>query len=870
MPEFKKKLLLIDGHALFHRAFHALPNMTGPGGFPTGAIFGFLSMLFKALADIKPTHALVTFDMPGKTFRDTISTDYKATRKAAPDDLTIQLPKLKEILTALDFPIYEKSGYEADDLLGIIAHKTPKDVLNIIVTGDLDLLQLIDNHTQVYRFKIGFSDIQIFDTDKMIEIYGLHPSQWVDYKAIRGDTSDNIPGVPGIGEKGALELIKTFGSLDGVYEAVERMVSAPDAAVGAGKIKPGTLKKLEEGKVKAYMSQRLAHIDQSASAKATGGSAEASREGGKNIIDFDFEATKVGDYDQAKVIELLHAVGIRALTQRLPKLSKEAAAEVEIAAIKTSPVQIVDEDDMPTLMKSLAGKKTLAIYTDESGISVSLDGKKSFKFENPARIKSILEDEGVKKIGHNLKNEYTLLKQKGIELAGLFFDTQIAMYLADPGRREYLLDSNAAAGVFQLFESISKELEEKKLTKLFNEIEMPLVEVLIAIENRGVKLDLDWLADLSKQLGKRINQLIKEIHKQAGMEFNISSPKQLQEVLFEKLRIPTENLKKNKKSGGLSTAAGELEKLRGLHPIIELIFEYRELTKLKSTYIDALPVLVSKEDERLHTSYIQTISATGRLSSNNPNLQNIPIRTELGNEVRKSFIAEKGKVLLSLDYSQIELRIAASLSGDPEMIKIFKSGGDFHAATASRMFDVKESEVSGNMRRSAKTINFGILYGVSAFGLSSRTEMEHAEAAAYIKKYYETFPKLKQYIDSLVALAHKDGAITNPLGRVRYLPEIGAANFAVRSAAERQAVNMPMQSLAADIIKLAMLQIERGCPEVGMILTVHDELVFETDKDKAEESAKKIKPIMESVYKLKVPLLVEAKVGTNWSEMEKL
>ena len=766
--EFKKKLLLIDGHALFHRAYHAIPNMNAPDGFPTGAIFGFLSMLFKALADLKPTHILVTFDMKGGTYRDKLSADYKATRKAPDQEMTVQLPKLKEILTALDIPIYEKEGYEADDLLGIIAHKTPKDVLNIIVTGDLDLLQLIDNHTQVYRFKTGFSDIQIFDTDKMVEIYGLHPSQWVDYKAIRGDTSDNIPGVPGIGEKGASELIKQFGSLDGVYEAAE---------VRSKKIKSGTLQKLLEGKPKAYLSYKLAHIDQ------------------KNQLDFDFEKTALGDYDQTNVIQILHQLGIKALDARLPKVSKGAQSE-----LLTAP--------------PVVGKPNTIIKSAEEAL--------------------------------------------------------LAAYLLNPGQRNYEIPDWA---------DLAKQLsagggsatgeKEKKLLKIYQEIELPLMQVLAKMKERGIKLDLDWLADLSKKLGKRINQLIKEIHKLAGTEFNVSSPKQLSEILFEKLRIPTQNLKKNKKSGGISTAAGELEKMRGLHPIVDLIFEYRELTKLKSTYVDALPLLVAK-DGRIHTTYSQTIAATGRLSSINPNLQNIPIRTDLGNEVRKAFIAEKGKVLLSLDYSQIELRIAASLSNDEEMLKIFKSGGDFHKATAARIFNVEESKVSPNQRRDAKTINFSVLYGVSAFGLSERSDMSRAEAGEHIKKYYEAFPKLREFIDQMIAQAHKKGSITNPLGRIRYFPEINTPNFAVRSAAERQAVNMPIQSLAADIIKMSMIEIEKKYPEFRMLLSVHDELVFEVDKNKAEDYAQKIKDIMESVYKLKVPVVVEAKAGVNWAEMEKL
>ncbi len=760
--EFKKKLLLIDGHALFYRAFHAIPNMTGPDGFPTGAIFGFCSMLFKALIDIQPTHAVVTFDMPGKTFRDSMAADYKATRKPTPPELTQQLPKLKEILAALDIPVYEKAGYEADDILGIIAHKTPKDVLNMIVTGDLDLLQLIDNRTHVYRFKVGFSDIQIFDIDKMQEVYGLHPSQWVDYKAIRGDTSDNIPGVPGIGEKGALELIQTFGSLDGVYEAVD---------ADSKKIKAGTLKKLVAGKPKAYLSYKLAHIDQ------------------KNHLDFDFAATKLDDYDQTKAKQLLHALGIKALDARLPKLSEGAKQE-----IKEEDIVVAETDHKPNNL---------------------------------------------------IKTEPQAL---------------VAAYLLDPGRREY--DTGD-------WGKLASGLEEKNLVKIYEEIELPLMSVLAKMTARGIKLDLPWLGKLSKQLGKRIAELTKQIHKEAKMEFNIASPIQLREVLFEKLRIPTDNIKKTGKTKALSTGAEQLEKLRGLHPIIECIFEYRELTKLKSTYVDSLPQLVGA-DGRIHTTYNQTISAHGRLSSVNPNLQNIPIKSELGNEVRKAFIADPGQVLLSLDYSQIELRIAASLSRDLEMTKIFNSNGDFHSATAARIFGVKESEVTPKQRRDAKTINFSILYGVSAFGLSERSEMERGEAADYIKKYYEAFPQLKAYISGLIQLAHQDGFMTNPLGRLRNFPEIHNSNFAIRAGAERAAVNMPLQSLAADMMKMAIIEVDKQYPNLKMLLTVHDELVFEVRSGEEKHWAEKIKPIMESVYKLKVPVVVEAKAGLNWTEMEKI
>lgn len=790
MKDFKEKLLLIDGHALLHRAYHAIPGMTSPSGFPTGAIYGFLSMFFKALSDIKPTHALVVFDVPGPTFRDKIATDYKAHRKPADKEMVDQLPKVKEILQALNIPVFEKEGFEADDLLGIIADKTPKDMLNIIVTGDLDLLQLIDNHTQVYRFKVGFSDIQIFDMDKMIQVYGLNPSQWVDYKAIRGDTSDNIPGVPGIGEKGALELIKTFGSLEEVYEAVNKSDK---------RIKPGALKKLIAGKDKAILSQKLAHINQ------------------KHPIEFDLADCQMGDYNQRKVLEIFKELGIKALINRLPK---------------THETQIINHEPE---------KKDLA--------------------KLPKQKNTIIQDE----------------KQ-----------ALIAAYLLNPGRREYDISDKGS------WANLEHELSEKKLLEIFQNIEIPLMDVLKKMEDRGIKLDLAWLEKLSQQMAQRINELTVDIYKLAGLEFNIASPLQLREVLFEKLQIPTDNLRKTSKTKAYSTDAQTLEKLRGLHPIIDMIFEYREIAKLKSTYVDALPKLVSQTDGRLHTSYNQTVAATGRLSSSEPNLQNIPIRTDLGNQVRKAFIAEKGKTLLSLDYSQIELRIAASLSGDKEMINIFENGGDFHSATASKIFGVAPEKVTPAQRRDAKTINFSVLYGVSSFGLSERSNMSRFEAQEFIKKYYQIFKGLKQYLDDTIEFAHKNGYTINPLNRIRYYPEIHTPNLSVRNAAERAAINMPMQSLAADILKMAMVRVdgflqnpstsnylspgegraahsaERGQnPECQMLLTVHDELLFEVDPKLCEKYAKDIKDIMENVYKLNVPIVVEAKSGLNWLEMEK-
>jgi DNA polymerase-1 len=904
MTEFKQKLLMIDGHALTFRAYHALPNLTNSEGFPTGAIFGFFSMFLKALEDIKPTHALVAFDMSGPTFRHKMDGDYKAHRPPVPDEINLQVPKIIEILEAMNMPVFTKQGFEADDLLGIISRLTPKNTFNIIATGDKDLYQLINGNTVIYRFKGfgGFSETALYDEKKFTDEYGIKPGQWVDFKGLRGDPSDNIPGVKGIGEKTGLELVREFESIEKLYKEVAKKNP---------KIKPAVLKKLEEGKVYAELSRRLAFIDVS------------------HKIDFDFQQALIADYDQEKVIALFQHYGIKSLIPKLPKISGKAQKAIEAKQVPRAYVLVDTGKKLDELVKNLSAASEIAIdavKTSGSLIDASLLGLAVSFAPNSAyylpvaankdldyirKIQPVLENPKIKKIGHDLKSDSLILKKYGVDLKPLSFDTKIAAYLVNPGQRNYDEESlgftelgfqkkpladfagkpkdriefeevglaellvyacEDADITFQLKQKLAAELSKLKLTKIFESIELPLLPVLMRMEELGIILDTAWLKKLSHDAQVQIAKCEKEIFKLAGQKFNIASPAQLRDILFEKLKIPTVDIKKRGKSGGLSTAAQELERLRGLHPIIDHIFDYRELTKLKSTYLDALPELVSPIDHRIHTTYNQTIAATGRLSSIDPNLQNIPVRTELGRQVRKGFVAEEGYVLASLDYSQIELRIAASLSGDPEMLNIFRSGKDFHNATAARIFNVMESAVTFEQRRDAKTINFSVLYGVSAFGLSSRSEMGMAEAGEFIRKYYQVFAKLKKYIDSTIKEVKDRGFAVNPLGRIRQFPDINASNFAVRSAAERAAFNMPLQSLAADIIKMAMIEIHHQLldKDCRMLLQVHDELVFEIKKGKERECVPKIKQIMEEVYKLKVPLVVEAKVGHNWLEMEKL
>lgn len=905
MPSnFKQKILLVDGHALLHRAYHALPGLTNKDGFPTGAIYGFFSIFLRAIEQIKPAYVAVTFDLSEKTFRHELAGDYKANRKAAPDDLVLQQPKVMELLTALDIPIYMKPGYEADDIIGIITRKTPKNVLNIILTGDMDLLQLINKNTVVYRLKTGISDFVVYDEAKMQEDYRLTPTEWVHLKALKGDASDNIPGVPGIGEKTALDLIQRYKTIENLYEQIE--------SGKAEGIKPAALNKLKEGKYYAFSSYKLSLIDCE----------------NYKFDEFVLERTRMGDYDQNAVINLFQELGIKALIAKLPntKIVADAVTKQVVGDHKYEMVETVEK--LEELIELIEKKKAIAIDVVRTvgkpieaelvGLSIAVAENEAYyipvfqrkKIKALEALRGVLENPKIAKWGNELKSDALVLKKYGINLSPFNFDTSIAAYLINPGQRSYDTESlgfaefgmrqfdipdfsgkakevipfetieptvickygcEDAVTTYKLKPKLEKGLKERKLEKIFDDIELPLIPVLMRMEEMGVSLDTKFLKDLSTKTGKKIKELEKKIHELVGYEFNISSPVQLREALFTKLQIPTTDLKKKGKTGGLSTAAGELEKLRGLHPVIDFIFEYRELTKLKSTYLDALPELVSVVDKRLHTSYNQTIAATGRLSSIDPNLQNIPIRTETGRAIRKGFVAAPGYVLASIDYSQIELRIAASVSGDPEMTKIFKSGKDFHSATAARIFNVMESQVTPEQRRDAKTINFSVLYGVSAFGLSERTAMSRGEAGDFIKRYYQVFAKLKQYIDDTINKARNEGYIRNQIGRIRYFPEINASNFAVRGNAERAAFNMPIQSLSADIIKLAMIEIQKKVlsEDCRMLLQVHDELVFEIKKGKDKACIKEIKEIMETAYKLKVPIVAEAKVGQNWLEMEK-
>lgn len=907
--------MLIDGNALIHRGFHAIPVLSTKSGEPTNAVYGFAMILLRAIKDLKPTHIACSFDLKGPTFRNEMYAEYKGTRVAAAQELYDQFPRVKELVRALNIPIFEIEGFEADDVLGTLANhiceKHTNDCDVMIVTGDLDALQLVNDCVKIYTLRKGITDTAVYDEAAIKERYGLAPKQMIDYKALRGDPSDNIKGVAGIGEKTASELIKQFGNIKDLYKAIK-----------AGKtdgIKPRVLQLLIEGEKDAEFSYQLSKIVCDVPIKI-------------EIPKYEFTGKNL-----SQTMKLFKELEFKSLIDKLPKnyigeiassaSETEVVLEKEPSEIGKQNYQLIDsEEKLKKLITKLNKAKEVAIDTetdslnaiDANVIGVSLAAKSGEAYYVPAEVyqnnkdfAAIIANQKIKKVGHNLKYDFLALDNGDIKLRNIWFDTMIASYLLNAGTRQHGLDAAAfnelgyrmqpiedligkgknqlnmkdvpvekvswyaaedADMAWRLKEIFEPELKKEKLDKIFNDIEMPLIEVLACMERHGVKLDVKMLNDLSAKAEKQLQVLEKEIYKLAGEEFNIGSPKQLSDILYVKLNLTSG--KRNKT--GLSTAAGELEKLLGEHPIIEKIMSYRELSKLQSTYLQALPLVVNKRTGRVHTSYNQTIAATGRLSSIDPNLQNIPIRgTGMGAEIRKAFIAEKGNKLVSIDYSQMELRIIAHLSQDENMMRVFTNNEDIHTNTASAIFDVLPGEVTPDMRRDAKTINFGILYGLSSFGLASRIgEVSRSSAKEFIDKYFEEYPDVKAYIEDVKVEVNKNAYVKNQLGRIRKFPEVRSSQFFIRAAAERAAINFPIQSLQADVIKIAMINIFKEIAgkdeEIKMIMQVHDELVFEIKTDKVDYWVKKIKPLMEDAIKLSVPVVAEAKAGDNWSEMKKL
>lgn len=891
-----KKFIIIDGHAIIHRAYHAIPPLTAKDGTIVNAVFGFTSMLLKTLSEFKPDYLAVSFDVSGGTFRDEIYEDYKATRQKADQDLYDQIPLVYDVVNAFDIPIYEKEGFEADDVIGTIANtlKTKhKDIQTIIVTGDQDMLQLVDDDiVDVYLLRRGVSDFTLYNSDAVKEKFTFGPEHIVDYKAFKGDSSDNIPGVKGIGDKTATQLITQIGGIEEIYKQLEVTSSKLRA-----EFRDSVLKKLDADKENAYMSFELATIMQ-------------------NVKGLGFKLTdcKTHTFDIAEIEDLFKKFEFFSLLNRIPGrvTSSKFQASSANKKKKTKKVTTIDDNNLKDLLAEIKKQKQFAckeiltnknltgfvIVTTYIAAYIEL-GKLSEK--NQKQVFNLFTNKAYTIIGHDLKQLVkAVTKSQAAQVECSLNDLMIASYLINASTRAHDLHSillrelgeetktdTEQASLFginpqliadqlsmigQIHPQYQAKLKEHKLDNLFKDMEMPLIPVLAQMETNGIVLDIPFLETMSKDVAKTIANITKKIHKLAEEEFNIASSTQLRDILFNKLDLPTQGIKKGKT--GYSTAASELEKLRGIHPIIPLIEEFREVEKLRNTYIDVLPKLVDPATKRIHSTFNQTIAATGRLSSTDPNLQNIPARTELGKKVRHAFVAESGYKLIAADYSQIELRIVASLAKDPLMMDTFKNGKDIHITTAAAINDVAEKDVTKDMRRAAKEVNFGVLYGMGAFGLASRTGIPQWQAKEFIEKYFGEYAGVKSFVDKTKKDAKKNGYVETLFGRRRYIPELASANFQIKAAGERMAVNMPIQGANADIMKLAMIKvqdwIEKEYPngEVKLLLQVHDELVLEAKTGIAKVVAKKIEDIMANIVKLEVPVIVESHIGDNWGELK--
>lgn len=905
MSSSRPLFVIIDGNAIIHRAYHALPPMTTKDGSVVNAVYGFTSMLLKVWRELKPHYFAVTFDVSGGTFRDQISDTYKATRVKADQALYDQIPLVHEVVKAFNLQIFEKKGYEADDIIGTLATETlrSKDISVpevCIVTGDMDTLQLVQDRVKVYTMRKGIADTIMYDTEEVVKRYGFGPEHVIDYKALRGDTSDNISGVPGIGEKTATELIKKFGSVDQLYHAIEKNDLLED-------IKPAVLKKLREGKSSALISRELATIK-------------------LDVPDLNFSLAEceVKPFDRAEVLALFQKLEFISLLKRLPEFgtvprtnfstaprtSEKKASRTTKAQANFSFKEIVTIQDFSALNFAVKENKCYAariLLKGENLFSATLErfivvsGKDAYSVPPLfwKEMTHILNDPEIELIGHDLKQFVKQAHVLGATIKNQLCDVMIAAYLLNSGSRAHDVSSIvlklfgkelvAPAGQESLFgidpRVVAEELwyifkagslYRSELSAiddygLFKKMEMPLVQVLAAMELAGISVDSVMLKKISTHALLELDKISKTIYELTGVEFNIASPVQLREVLFETLAIPVEGVKKGKT--GLSTSAESLEKLRGLHPVIPYIEQFRELTKLQNTYVDVLPTLVNPITGRIHTTFNQAVAATGRLSSTDPNLQNIPIRTALGREIRTAFVAAPGLTLISADYSQIELRVVASLAQDEKMLAIFKAGEDIHAATAAAIHGVALKDVTKEMRYAAKEINFGVLYGMGTYGLSWRAGISFAEAKEFIEKYFKEFSGVKKYIDQTLEFTKKEGYCETLFGRRRYIPELTSSNFQVRSAAERMAVNHPIQGTAADIMKLAMITVHerlanRASPTAKLLLQVHDELVLECHPDEAGGLGEMIKEAMENVVELRVPVKAAVKQGISWGAME--
>ncbi len=885
----KPTLFLIDGSNYVYRAFYAIRELSNSKGFPTNAIYGFTTMLLKLLRDWKPEYITVVFDLKGPTFRHEAFEAYKATRRPTPDDLILQIPYIKDIIRGFSIPVLERQGLEADDIIGTLARKyTDKNIKTVIVSGDKDMMQLISDNIMM----IDTMKNKTYDVEAVRERFGVGPEKVIEILGLTGDQSDNIPGVPGIGPKTAQRLIEEFGSVEGVLQNIDKVRN------------PKTRESLRSFADQAIMSHDLAKIKTDAD------------------FDIDLESTRYSGPDYEVLQDLFKEFEFSSLLQEL---------KVKDESIKGQYSLILTGDEFAALIERLGNVKEFAfdivasmdvpMLADIVGISICLSLAEAFYIPLshaymgvPQQLKShdvlkgltpSLSSRGIKKHGHDMKNAVIILSRRGVDLQGLGCDTMVASYILNPAKHSFeladvvrdhlgrqithpkdLIGSGAKAVPFNVISvekvrdyacrrvdailGLAATLHEKilqdRFKDLYYEVEMPLISVLAAMEKKGVLLDTQLLTAMSREIEQLMSLTEEKIYQLAGEKFNISSPKQLQVVLFEKLGLA----KGRKTKEGHSTDIEVLTNLARSHELPAEILSYRAMAKLKSTYIDALPSLINRETGRIHTSYNQTVTATGRLSSSNPNLQNIPIRTPEGRRIRQAFIAPDGWEIVSADYSQIELRILAHLSDDKALIDAFMEDVDIHTATAANIFGVFPEMVTAEMRRQAKVINFGIFYGMSAFGLSKELNVPQKTAQAYIDEYFDKYREVRTFLDKIITNAQNDGFVTTLLNRRRYLPEINSSNAPVRQFAERTAINTPIQGTAADLIKVAMINISNLIMKrrlrASMIMQVHDELVFEVPLAEKKEVLALVKKEMEEVIKLKVPLKVDIFSGKNWDE----
>lgn len=864
-------LIVIDGNAILHRAYHALPPMTTKSGLLVNAAYGFTVLLLNIVKEYQPEALCVTFDVKGGTFRDEIYKEYKATRVKQPQELYDQIDFIKHILDSFGIVYFEKKGFEADDVIGTIAAMMRKEKTwhTAIVTGDSDEFQLVTEAVSVIILKKGISEVMVYDEKAVKDRYGLTPKQLIDFKALKGDSSDNIKGVKGIGEKSAEQLIQVFSSVEGLYAELEKTGTLEGFSASV-------IKKLVEGKADALLSKQLVTIE--------------------TAVPLDFTIEKV----MAKPLsrEIIEPV-LREyeFTTLLKRMHFDEGVQPVVKKKKSSSVKELDEQEVSAWIKQvntriavhITKQEQVSMFDDAVG-TVAIATKKEtvlWKLTPQTALLTIaLLERAPEVITFDAKKMYHTLGVADARVFQTVKDVMILGYVLQAGREVLIADlafehggvaladepstSEIAQALLATYEPLVKAAEEAAQEKVVETIEYPLLPILYHMERAGIMLDVKELRRLSVEAEKEIDRVSTMIFRLAGREFNIASPQQLGVVLFEELELPTVGIKRGKT--GISTAASELEKLEGEHEIIAYISEFRELAKLKSTYIDALPPLVDVHS-RIHTTFSQVTAATGRLSSINPNVQNIPARSELGKKIRGCLVAQKGCALVSIDYSQFELRIAAHISNDPVLIDIFKRGADVHTSTAASIHGIPESEVTKEIRYSAKEVNFGVLYGMGAFGLASRTGLSRGEASDFIEKYFVTFKKLKDYMEDAIASARSKGYAETLLGRRRALPELVSGAPQLRASGERMAINMPIQGSQADIIKLAMIQVDEALktfPHATMVLQVHDELVFEVREGYEEALYTLVKPIMEHVYPLKVPITVEGKFGKNWNEMEKM